>query len=76
MRRTLLLMAGMLMFGCATTGPRAATQEEEVLLRTDREFNEATQARGVEGWVAFFSEDGAMLRPGGSITGHEAIRAD
>lgn len=75
MRRTLLLLMGVLLSGCATTGPRAPTQEEEVLLRTDREFSEATQARGVEGWVAFFTEDGAMLRPGGSITGHEAIRA-
>ncbi len=65
---------GVLLSGCVTTGPRARTQEEEVLLRTDREFNEATQARGVEGWVSFFAEDGEMLRPGGSITGHEAIR--
>lgn len=46
-----------------------------MLLRTDRAFNAATQAQGVEGWVSFFAEDGSMLRPQGPITGHEAIRA-
>jgi uncharacterized protein (TIGR02246 family) len=79
MRRLSLLTLGILMMsGCAhtTPGPVAPTPEEETLLRTDREFNAATQARGVEGWVSFFAEDGSMLRHGqGPITGHEAIRA-
>jgi ketosteroid isomerase-like protein len=49
--------------------------EEEVLLRTDQEFNTATQARGVEGWVSFFAENGSMIGSKAPITGHEAIRA-
>ncbi|WP_158501550.1 DUF4440 domain-containing protein [Vitiosangium sp. GDMCC 1.1324] len=66
-----------MMSGCAapTAAQRATTSEEEVLLRTDRDFNAATQARGVEGWVSFFAENGSMVRPKGPITGHEAIRA-
>ncbi|MFL5352300.1 YybH family protein [Archangium sp.] len=51
------------------------TPEEEVLLRTDREFNAATQARGGEGWAAYFSPTGVMLRATGHIIGPEAIRA-
>ncbi|WP_375770090.1 nuclear transport factor 2 family protein [Archangium gephyra] len=78
MRRLSMLAVGMLLLsGCATTpvAPRAATPEEEALMRTDREFNAATQARGVEGWVSFFAENGSMMRDKGPITGHEAIRA-
>jgi ketosteroid isomerase-like protein len=67
----------LMMSGCAATpaASRAMTPEEEVLLRTDREFNAATQARKVEGWVSYFAENGSMMRPKGPLTGHEAIRA-
>jgi ketosteroid isomerase-like protein len=78
MRRLSMFAVGMLwLSGCAatSTAPRAVTPEEEVLLRTDREFNTATQARGAEGWVSFFAENGSMMRAKGPITGHEAIRA-
>jgi ketosteroid isomerase-like protein len=50
-------------------------QEEEALLRTDREFNTATQERGGEGWAAYFAPNGVMLRANGHIIGPEAIRA-
>ncbi|WP_375773661.1 DUF4440 domain-containing protein [Archangium gephyra] len=51
------------------------TPEEEVLLRTDREFNTATQARGGEGWAAYFAPQGVMLRSTGHLIGPDAIRA-
>ncbi len=79
MRRHLLLCLGLLMMsGCvhATPGPRPPTPEEAELLRADQAFNEATQARGAEGWVSFFAPNGSMLRDKGPITGHEAIRAE
>lgn len=78
MRRLSMLAVGMLwLSGCVatSTAQRAVTPEEEALLRADREFNAATQARGAEGWVSFFAENGSMLRDRGPITGHKAIRA-
>lgn len=50
----------------ATT--RAALQD------ADRAFDRATSERRLEGWVEYFAEDGAMLRPGGAVTGKAAIR--
>lgn len=79
MRRLSMLAVGMLLWsGCAATpvAQRAVTPEEEVLLRTDREFNAATQARGAEGWASFFAENGSMIRDKGPITGREAIHAE
>lgn len=85
MRRFFFLAVGILsLLGCATTTahPEASAQarkslspEEEALMRTDREFNAATQARGVDGWVSYFASNGSMVRPKGPITGHDAIRA-
>lgn len=50
----------------ATT--RAALQD------ADRAFDLATSERRLDGWVEFFADDGAMLRPGGAVTGRAAIR--
>ncbi|HEV2750331.1 MAG TPA: nuclear transport factor 2 family protein [Gemmatimonadales bacterium] len=47
---------------------RAALQD------ADRAFDRATSERRLEGWVEYFAEDGAMLRPGGAVTGRAAIR--
>lgn len=72
-----------MMSGCAASTAstasaataRTMTPEEEALLRTDREFNAATQAQKVDGWVSFFAANGAMMQAKGPISGHEAIRA-
>ncbi|MBI1730156.1 DUF4440 domain-containing protein [Candidatus Acetothermia bacterium] len=46
------------------------------LMQTDSDFDRDTAAKGVEGWVSYFAEDGAMFRGGGKIiAGHDAIRA-
>jgi len=58
-------------------GPEPADPQElrSTLMEADRAFNQATQERGVEGWVSFFAEDGALIGEGvGEIRGTEAIR--
>ena len=49
---------------------------KEYLMQLDREFDEATAKMGVEGWVAYFDEEGAMLPSKGEVVrGKEAIRS-
>jgi uncharacterized protein (TIGR02246 family) len=49
--------------------------ERTALEESDRAFARDTAERGVEGWVAWFDEDGVMLPAGSPLTrGHEAIR--
>ena len=57
---------------CTRTEDVAATRE--ALQNADRAFDLATSQRRLDGWVEFFAEDGAMLRPGGAVTGRAAIR--
>jgi ketosteroid isomerase-like protein len=58
--------------GCTRTVDVAATRA--ALQDADRAFDRATSERRLEGWVESFAEDGAMLRPGGAVTGRAAIR--
>jgi len=65
---------------CAQPGTVAQTVDIEAekasLLEVDREFNDATAAEGLDGWVRFFAEDGTMFPQGSPpVRGHEAIRA-
>jgi ketosteroid isomerase-like protein len=57
---------------CTRTVDVAATRA--ALQDADRAFDRATAERRIEGWLDFFAEDGAMLRPGGVVTGKAAIR--
>jgi ketosteroid isomerase-like protein len=46
-----------------------------MLMELDREFAAITQKEGVNGWVKYFAEDGAMAPSEGAIIrGREAIR--
>ena len=48
---------------------------EAELKRTDVEFAEATQKRGVEGWVSYFADDGAQLDARSEVVrGKDAVR--
>lgn len=52
-----------------------ANAENEALLQEDRDFDTATAERGVEGWVAYFADNGSMLpATGPPLTGPAAIR--
>jgi ketosteroid isomerase-like protein len=45
------------------------------LMETDRAFNRATAARGIDGWVEFAAEDAAFMPDGVDfVRGKEAIR--
>jgi ketosteroid isomerase-like protein len=46
----------------------------QALMDADRAFAQETAANGVDGWVAYFADDGVQFVPGGHITGHAAIR--
>jgi ketosteroid isomerase-like protein len=70
-----LLTIGLL--ACQTAQAPSAEVEthKEALLAADRAFDRATAAGGVEGWVSYFAEKGAMFPADGPvIRGHEAIR--
>ena len=53
----------------------AITDPREALMQADRDFDKATAAKGVDGWVSFFAEDGKMYGRGGDlVTGRAGIR--
>jgi uncharacterized protein (TIGR02246 family) len=62
----LLFVLGSLVSGAAN---------REALLQADREFGQAVAARGVDGWVDCFAEDGKMFPAAGDVVeGKAAIR--
>jgi ketosteroid isomerase-like protein len=68
------LLCLMLMCPAAATTAEPPAKESEILLNLDREFDQAAADKGVEGWVAYFAENGSMLPEAGPpITGPEAI---
>jgi ketosteroid isomerase-like protein len=67
MLRILLLMV------LGTLVVSAAAKDE--LLEADREFGKAVAARGIDGWVECFAEDGKMFPAGGEVVeGKKAVR--
>ena len=59
----LILMAG-----------AACAAKEDVLIEADKAFGKATAARGVEGFLSFFDEEGAILpKDGDPIVGRSAL---
>lgn len=55
----------------------AQTNPDEVslLMQLDREFDKATAEKGIDGWVAFFAQNGSMLSDTSKpITGPDEIR--
>jgi ketosteroid isomerase-like protein len=74
---TIALAVAVLAIGCTPTTtetPDTPPPDPEELMEADRAFDQETARTGVEGWVAAFAENGVMLRPGGEVRGHEAIR--
>ena len=59
--------------GAPTTAPAIG---EAQLLKADRDFADATHARGIEGWMSFFAGDAVRIKyRGGMVKGHAAVRA-
>ena len=55
-------------------GQRAESEADQVFA-ADEAFNQATQERGIDGWLDFFATDGRMLVNGDEIVGEDSIRA-
>jgi ketosteroid isomerase-like protein len=72
---TFILMA-IAFGGCAPATEEAApTATVDELMDADRAFARDTAERGLDGWVAWFSDDAARFAPAGKIArGPEAIR--
>lgn len=83
MRKFLTLTTLVLCEACAGAGknkPAAAIVSSAVgenqLLQADRDFADATHARGIEGWMSFFADDAIRIKyRGGMAKGYEAVRA-
>jgi ketosteroid isomerase-like protein len=64
----------------AAAGARAASSKKqaaalEAIKKADRDFCEATKARGLEGWMSFFAADATAFPAGRPlITGKEKLR--
>jgi ketosteroid isomerase-like protein len=57
------------------SAPASAAENAAVLLEADRAFDRETNARGIDGWVEWFAEDGRMFPDGRDVTqGKAAIR--
>lgn len=52
-----------------------AQSPEDVLLKADRDFNQATKEKGLEGWMQFMAEDVVVLRAK-AVVGKDAVRAE
>ncbi|HXV61305.1 MAG TPA: nuclear transport factor 2 family protein, partial [Vicinamibacteria bacterium] len=76
--RRIVSLACFVTAGFGSIACRAAPVDLEAvkgeLMEADRAFARETAARGVEGWVEAFAEDGKMFGPGPIIQGHDAIR--
>ena len=65
----LLVVAAASSLSCGSSCPVPAApvaqhdvaRDREALMQTDRDFAKATAARGVDGWLSFFADDGAQL---------------
>ena len=76
MNRLAILPALAFYLSCqpAVPPPRPSADPSE-LMAADRAFAEAPAAKGVDGWVEHFADNGAMLPAGLPIVrGHKAIR--
>jgi ketosteroid isomerase-like protein len=73
-----LAAAGALGFGLGSWRVKtaeAARDTGKILMALDRDFDEATASRGLDGWMSFFAGDAVVL-PAGShmLVGKDAIR--
>lgn len=83
MRKLLPLTTLVLCAACVVVGvnkPAAQVDSRGVgefqLLQADRDFAEATHARGIEGWMSFFADDAIRIKyRGGMVKGYNAVRA-
>ena len=83
MHRSLFFIAASLILGPACTPsletglrPSRAAVLENQMMQADRDFATATQARGIDGWMSFYTPDALrIVYRGGMVKGLDRIRA-
>ena len=73
-----VVLAGLFVLVTSGCAPQVDVEAEQAAIRelTDVEWMEAGQAKDVERWVSFHTDDASLLPPNAPIvTGKEAIRA-
>ena len=78
MKKLFPIVATLLVLAISGCAPQVDTAAEEAAIRelTDVEWMEAGQAKDLERWVSFHTDDASLLPPNAPIvTGKEAIRA-
>ncbi len=55
--------------------PVLAGDAAAALMQADRDFDQATAQKGLEGWMSFFADDARLNQRGGPIEGKAAVRA-
>ena len=78
MEKLFLVLATVLVLAANGCAPQVDVAAEEAAIRelTDVEWMEAGQAKDIEHWVSFHTEDALLLLPNAPlVTGQEAIRA-
>jgi ketosteroid isomerase-like protein len=79
MNRSIVILAiGIFTTGCVavvnTPGSRGNSTESE-LMQADRDFAVATHARGIDGWMSFYTPDAIRIRyRGNMVKGFDEIR--
>jgi ketosteroid isomerase-like protein len=72
---TLVIVAGTIGYQLGRSPAVRAAADGQALIEADRAFAAETAARGVEGWLAWFAEDGRMFPDGREIVhGKATIR--
>jgi ketosteroid isomerase-like protein len=74
MTMKLRLLLAVLLCCVAAAIAQNATDKAAPLLQADRDFNTATSAHGLEGWMEFMTDD-TVLQRDKVYTGRDAIRA-
>ena len=78
MKKLLLIVATLLMLAVSGCAPQVDVEAEAAAIRetTDVEWLEAGQAKDLDRWVSFYTDDALLFPPNGPlVTGKEAIRA-
>ncbi len=78
MKKLFLIVATVLMLAASGCAPQVDVAAEETAIRelTDVEWLEAGQAKDLDRWMSFYTDDALLLLPNAPlVTGKEAIRA-
>ena len=77
-RSIVILAAGVLVTSCAVAVNTSGSQgnaTESSLMQADRDFAVATHARGIDGWMSFYTPDAIRIRyRGNMVKGFNEIR--